>query len=176
MACAGMALGMAASSVGLCSRTLVPAAPRVTPSQCVRSRTLWGSSLAASGLRAARPQLPAWVLQAVRADAAVDTQDTNAVQIISSITALVDGQLAAAIRESSLAAQQPAAPPTSELRDKILASVHKLQTGLLERETEVRCYIDLTADPKHFHVFRALCYATTLGRCGSEITMFLRAH
>jgi hypothetical protein len=73
-------------------------------------------------------------------------------QAISQITGAVDESMAKTLAESAQAAQQVEATADSELRSKVVAAVHQLQTGLLERETEVshsccchcrchRCYL-----------------------------------
>jgi hypothetical protein len=59
-------------------------------------------------------------------------------QVISQITGVVDDSMAKTLAASAEAAKQFEATADSELRSKVVSAVHKLQTGLLERETEVR--------------------------------------
>jgi hypothetical protein len=59
-------------------------------------------------------------------------------QAISQITGAVDDSMAKTLAASAEAAQQVEATADSELRSKVVSAVHQLQTGLLERETEVR--------------------------------------
>jgi hypothetical protein len=59
-------------------------------------------------------------------------------QIISQITGVVDDSMAKTLAASAEAAKQFEVTADSELRSKVVGAVHKLQTGLLERETEVR--------------------------------------
>eukprot|EP00882_Tetradesmus_deserticola_P009171 GHRQ01009673.1.p1 GENE.GHRQ01009673.1~~GHRQ01009673.1.p1 ORF type:complete len:207 (+),score=38.41 GHRQ01009673.1:193-813(+) len=84
-------------------------------------------------------QLPlAEPLRAVRADQATESLDAAVVQVISQITGVVDESMAKTLAASAEAAQQVGTTTDSELRSKVVGAVHKLQTGLLERETEVR--------------------------------------
>ena len=80
-----------------------------------------------------------WPLSAVRADQATDAADTEAIQLISDITRAVDEVHAAALQRNAAAALEGLlAGSTSELKQKVQASILDLQSGLLERETEVR--------------------------------------
>ena len=80
-----------------------------------------------------------WPLSAVRADQATDATDTEAIQLISDITRAVDEVHAAALQRNAAAALEGLlAGSTSELKQKVQASILDLQSGLLERETEVR--------------------------------------
>ena len=96
------------------------------------------------GWAAAPSQGPAsqpagWPLSAVRADQATDATDTEAIQLISDITRAVDEVHAAALQRNAAAALEGLlAGSTSELKQKVQASILDLQSGLLERETEVR--------------------------------------
>ena len=96
------------------------------------------------GWAAAPSQGPAsqpagWPLSAVRADQATDATDTEAIQLISDITRAVDEVHAAARQRNAAAALEGLlAGSTSELKQKVQASILDLQSGLLERETEVR--------------------------------------
>ncbi|WIA29519.1 hypothetical protein OEZ86_012019 [Tetradesmus obliquus] len=77
-------------------------------------------------------------LRAVRADQATEALDSDVVQVISQITGAVDDSMAKTLATSAEAAQQFEEAADSELRSKVVGAVHKLQKGLLERETEVR--------------------------------------
>jgi hypothetical protein len=96
------------------------------------------------GWAAAPSQGPAsqpagWPLSAVRADQATDATDTEAIQLISDITRAVHEVHAAALQRNAAAALEGLlAGSTSELKQKVQASILDLQSGLLERETEVR--------------------------------------
>lgn len=59
-------------------------------------------------------------------------------QTISQITQNVDEQFSATLASALEAAQAVDASSDSELRQKVVTAVEKLQKGLLERETEVR--------------------------------------
>jgi hypothetical protein len=59
------------------------------------------------------------------------------VQLISALTKEVDGKLADTMRDSTKAAAELDFTVDSELRNKVLTGIAKLQKGLLERETEV---------------------------------------
>lgn len=82
-----------------------------------------------------------WVLQAVKADAAVDQLTPAEMKLIADITKVVDDRLAATVSKHSAAAQNVQAPPTSALRAKVVTAIKKLSTGLLEREMEVRLLV-----------------------------------
>ena len=79
---------------------------------------------------------------AVRADAPTEAVDTATIQLISDITAAVDARhvaTLAAAKEAMGGAPPAAANAESEhLHAKVCASILDLQSGLLERETEVR--------------------------------------
>ncbi|KAL4438050.1 hypothetical protein ABPG77_004271 [Micractinium sp. CCAP 211/92] len=80
-----------------------------------------------------------WPLAAVRADQAADTADSAAIELISDITRGVDQAHAAALQRNAAAALEGLATGEgSELKQKVMASILDLQSGLLERETEVR--------------------------------------
>lgn len=76
------------------------------------------------------------VPRAVRADqaAAVDASD---VQLIADVTKDVDTRLAAALAAASAAAATLDLSVSSPLRERVAATIAKVQKGLLERETEV---------------------------------------
>lgn len=74
----------------------------------------------------------------MRADVAAPTLDSATVQLIADITKEVDGRLTTTVRTAVLGAQDVDVSVSSELRDKVVRSIGKLQKGLLERETEVR--------------------------------------
>lgn len=76
--------------------------------------------------------------KAVRADSATDVLDSASVQLIANITKEVDQKVANFVQESSAAAKQPGSKPTSVVRAKLEGSIRKIETGLLEREQEVR--------------------------------------
>eukprot|EP00887_Chlorella_sp_A99_P000959 scaffold5.g959.t1 len=81
---------------------------------------------------------------AVRADAAADTVDTSTIQLIADITKAVDaahGATLTASREAVAAGVTVGGTGdevSTTLRKKVRASILDLQSGLLERETEVR--------------------------------------
>lgn len=77
----------------------------------------------------------------MRADQAADTaNDSATIEQISAITGAVDAAHATALQRSAAAALEGlAGGSTSELKQKVQASILDLQAGLLERETEVRC-------------------------------------
>jgi hypothetical protein len=77
------------------------------------------------------------VLRAVRADQQTDTVDTALLQTIARITEKVDQAVASTLAASAEAAKALDVSTSSELRDKVVTAVEKLQKGLLERETEV---------------------------------------
>lgn len=89
-----------------------------------------------------------WALQAVRADQATEVSDTAVIQQISDITRKVDELHSAALKRSADFVAAGFNEPTSELKSKVKASVLDLQTGLLERETEVRL--------KNFHLIQPI--------------------
>lgn len=78
------------------------------------------------------------LLRAVRADQQTDTVDSAMLQTISQITQKVDEQFSATVASAQEAAKAVDASSDSELRQKVVTAVEKLQKGLLERETEVR--------------------------------------
>lgn len=79
-----------------------------------------------------------WPLAAVRADQAADTTDSATIQLISDITRGVDEALGAALQRNAAAALEGLlSGGANELKQKVQASVLDLQSGLLERETEV---------------------------------------
>ncbi|KAL4859996.1 hypothetical protein ACK3TF_000225 [Chlorella vulgaris] len=85
------------------------------------------------------PAAAPWQLAAVRADQATETADTGYIQLISDITRGVDEAHAAAVNSNTAAALEGfAASTANELKQKVQGSCLDLQTGLLERETEVR--------------------------------------
>ncbi|KAI3438742.1 hypothetical protein D9Q98_001161 [Chlorella vulgaris] len=85
------------------------------------------------------PTAAPWQLAAVRADQATETADTGYIQLISDITRGVDEAHAAAVKSNTAAALEGfAASTANELKQKVQGSCLDLQTGLLERETEVR--------------------------------------
>jgi hypothetical protein len=91
--------------------------------------------------RAALPSraMREWALAAVRADQVAETSDTSTIQLIADITKGVEEQHGAVLAATAAAvAAGPPAHPDSDLRRKVMASILDLQTGLLERETEVR--------------------------------------
>lgn len=77
------------------------------------------------------------VLRAVRADQQTDTVDNALLQTIAQITEKVDEAVASTMAASAEAAKALDVSTSSELRDKVVTAVEKLQKGLLERETEV---------------------------------------
>jgi hypothetical protein len=79
-----------------------------------------------------------WALNAVRADQATDSVDTETLKVISDVTRQVDEQHAAILKGAADEAGAGLAEPDSQLRAKVKASILDLQNGLLERETEVR--------------------------------------
>lgn len=84
------------------------------------------------------PTAAPWQLAAVRADQATETADTGYIQLISDITRGVDEAHAAAVKSNTAAALEGfAASTANELKQKVQGSCLDLQTGLLERETEV---------------------------------------
>jgi len=83
------------------------------------------------------PQHHQWALQAVRADQAAEVADTDTIQLIAQITGKVDQTLAAILQRNAYDPSSTA-QPDSPLRQKVVASILDLQSGLLERETEVR--------------------------------------
>lgn len=78
---------------------------------------------------------------AVRADAPTEAVDTATIKLISDMTAAVDARHAAALAAAKEAVGAEAPPPadaeSARLRAKVRASILDLQSGLLERETEV---------------------------------------
>lgn len=79
-----------------------------------------------------------WPLAAVRADQASDTADTAAIEIISEITRGVDELHAETLKRNAAAALEGLLEGAgNELKQKVQASILDLQSGLLERETEV---------------------------------------
>ncbi|KAL4425569.1 hypothetical protein ABPG75_009585 [Micractinium tetrahymenae] len=88
---------------------------------------------------AAAQRAAGWPLAAVRADQAADTADTAAIELISEITRAVDQAHAAALQRNAAAALDGLATGAgNELKHRVMASILDLQSGLLERETEVR--------------------------------------
>jgi hypothetical protein len=90
-------------------------------------------------------------------------------QIISQITGVVDDSMAKTLAASAEAAKQFEVTADTELRSKVVSAVHKLQTGLLERETEVRylhnclvCIVAPIVECKvtwlHRHFCHIFCY------------------
>lgn len=78
------------------------------------------------------------VLRAVRADQQTEASDTAVLQAISQITQQVDASLSSTLAAAAEAARgSTGTSVNTELRKKVVNGVHKLQTGLLERETEV---------------------------------------
>jgi hypothetical protein len=75
--------------------------------------------------------------KAVRADQQVDQLDSATLQLISNLSSAVDAHLSLITKEHIDAARSLDASTKSDLRSKIVASINKLSTGLLERETEV---------------------------------------
>jgi len=123
-------------AAGVAGLALMPSSSR---SVAIRSRVLPKIApapvhLAAFGNRCSERfrQLP----HAVRADQQTETLDPAVLQAISSITAAVDQAISSTLAASAQAAQTVQAATDSELRGKVVNAVKKLQTGLLERETE----------------------------------------
>jgi hypothetical protein len=74
----------------------------------------------------------------VRADQAPDTADTATIETIADITRAVDDAHAAALkRNGAHALEGLLSGGANELKQRVQASVLDLQSGLLERETEV---------------------------------------
>jgi hypothetical protein len=73
----------------------------------------------------------------VRADQATDAVDSAVLNQISEISGKVDGVMTSTLTTAAEAARATQPAPDSDLRRKVLSGVHKLSTGLLERETEV---------------------------------------
>lgn len=117
-------------SLALCSRVV----PKIAPAPV---------HLARFGNRCSEKfrQLP----HAVRADQQTETLDPAVLQAISSITAAVDQAISNTLAASAEAAKTVQASSDSELRGKVVNAVKKLQTGLLERETEASLTPWLTA-------------------------------
>lgn len=102
----------------------------------------WG----ARGVHACRPTGSTWQhiacrpsttrLGATRADAPVDN-DTD-VRLIADVSRDVDGALAATVAANMEQGQAAPAPTSTPLRARVVASIHKVSKGLLERDTEVR--------------------------------------
>jgi hypothetical protein len=78
------------------------------------------------------------LLRAVRTDQATEVTDTAMLNMIADLTKQVDERLAATVAESSAAAATIDATTTSDLRERVVAGIAKLEKGLLERDTEVR--------------------------------------
>ncbi len=79
------------------------------------------------------------IARAVRADQANETLDASLLASIASISSAAEDALSGVLRAA--AAAQPPAPepaPDAALARKVAAAVESLQSGLLERETEVR--------------------------------------
>jgi hypothetical protein len=89
------------------------------------------------------------LLRAVRADQQTDTVDSAMLQTISQITQKVDEQFSATVASAQEAAKAVDASSDSELRQKVVTAVEKLQKGLLERETEVRSVCEKRVCCKH---------------------------
>lgn len=77
------------------------------------------------------------VLKAVRADQQTETVDSSLLQSIAKITEQVDKAVANTLAASAEAAKAQNLSNDSEVRQKVVLAVKKLQKGLLERETEV---------------------------------------
>jgi MoxR-like ATPase len=85
---------------------------------------------------------PNWALNAVRADQATETVDATTIKLISDISAQVDKLHEATLQKNaSDASASYFQSPDSFLGRKVRASITDLQSGLLERETEVRLLI-----------------------------------
>jgi hypothetical protein len=95
------------------------------------------SSLAFKPARTSATQKRIISTNAVRADQPLDQLDPATLQLISNLSSAVDAHLSLITKEHISAAQSLDMSTTSELRSKIVASIATLQTGLLERETEV---------------------------------------
>jgi hypothetical protein len=79
-------------------------------------------------------------LAAVKSDAQVAELDASSLRLISEVSRAVDDVVAGTVAANAEAARklQAAPVPSTPLRERVLASVRKLSTGLLERDTEVR--------------------------------------
>ena len=73
----------------------------------------------------------------MRTDQATEVTDTAMLTMIADLTKQVDARLAATVAESSAAAATIDATTTSELRERVVAGIAKLEKGLLERDVEV---------------------------------------
>ncbi|GBF89830.1 hypothetical protein Rsub_02534 [Raphidocelis subcapitata] len=90
-----------------------------------------------NGLDTPRPARGLAPARAVRADQAASV-DASDVQLIADVTQAADARLAAALAAASAAAAAAAPAPDTALRQRLTATITKVQKGLLERETEVR--------------------------------------
>lgn len=124
---------------------------RVLPKTCVVSRIAPRSSLAFKPARTSATQKRLSSTKAVRADQQVDQLDSATLQLISNLSSAVDAHLSLITKEHIDAARSLDATTNSELRSKIVASITKLSTGLLERETEVSnaSKLGLCTNPRH---------------------------
>ncbi len=85
--------------------------------------------------------------RAVRADQQTEVADSALLQTIAQITATVDSAVDTTLAASAEAAKSLNLSSDSELRQKVVRGVEKLQKGLLERETEVRVLLPCTGVP-----------------------------
>ena len=109
-----------------------PAAPPARSGSRCRQQRGWAPAAPVTPLQ------PVWPLAAVRADQAADTADTGVIlQLISDITRQVDETHAAALSRNAAALEGLLPVGASELKQRVQASILDLQSGLLERETEV---------------------------------------
>ena len=99
-----------------------------------------------------RQALNSWILHAVRSDQQGAQVDSSTLQLISDLTAKVDQDHAAILAENARDLEGVVDTSSEGLKAKVQQSIHKLQKGLLERETEVCCSYPLDANPSCVHM------------------------
>jgi hypothetical protein len=141
-----LSIKMAAASLGCTgSRALIGrgassrSCQRVITARCTVPKA--GAAVAQPTRNWLRETCPATsralLTRAVRADQA-STVDATDMQLIADVTKTVDGRLAATVAAAAAAALGLDLATSSALRDRLSATIAKVQKGLLERETEVR--------------------------------------
>ena len=87
--------------------------------------------------------LQAWILHAVRSDQQGSQVDSSTLQLISDLTNKVDKEHATILADNSQAMEGIVEDAAADsLKGKVEQSIQKLAKGLLERETEVRHFLE----------------------------------
>jgi hypothetical protein len=131
-----MAAILRMASVEACSVAGRAARPRGAPVPPASVRPGARPGLRPAGVASVRPSTALRAV-AVREGQQSDALDAGTAQLIAQITQRIDAQVAATVTANNQAAAAVDATTTSELRDKVVAGINRLQSGLLERETEV---------------------------------------